>query len=1007
VTVATVGRRFEAVVIDWDGTAVPDRRADATDLRAVVEAATAHGLHVGIVSGTHLANIDDQLMARPVGPGSLHLCLNRGSEVFRVDRRGPRLVWRRRASRSENGQLDAAASAARHALAERGLAVRLVGSRLNRRKLDLIPEAAWADPPKAAIKDLLVAVTARLQIAHISGLREAVALVRAAAAGAGLESACVTTDAKHIEVGLTDKADSARWLVGYLWERGVHSTGVLLVGDELGPLGGVPGSDALMMVPELDGSAVVSVGREPEGVPGGVISLGGGPDRCLELLHDQVRRRRGGDLPETPSAPGWSIEIDDGAPLHADAAAAVCALADGIVGTVGLGGDPSALALAQGRYVGTGADTELLQCPIWQMVPGIPGGRVVRRSLDLRTGLLWYTIRNAGVERRAVVFQSRARAATGVLRHEVFADHSPTPLLVAPAGRAVRERRRGETATMAVGEQGAGIEARATRRAGPPGATADSFAVYRPARRDTAHGGGASSALGRARAAGFDQLLNEHRQTWAARWADADIEIDTTSDVQTAVRFALYHLMSAAAAGGESAVAARGLTGEGYRGHVFWDADVFVLPFLSATHAPSARAMLEYRIRRLGAARRRARAEGRRGARFPWESAATGEDVTPRSARNPISGKTVAIHTGDLEEHIVSDVAWAASCYVDWTGDDGFWHEGGADLVIEAARYWASRARRDQDGRAHIDRVVGPDEYHLSVDDNAFTNVMARWALRRAATLAADGVEDGERERWAALADALVDGYREEDGVYEQFAGFGELEPLIIRDIAPGRPVAADLLLGPARVAGAQVLKQADALMLHYLVPDEVVPGSLAPNLDYYEPRTAHGSSLSPGVHASLLARAGRTDAALAALDVAARIDLDDLTGTTSSGVHLAAMGTVWHTVTHGVLGIRATPRCLHVDPHLPPQWRQLRAHVRYRGARVVVEAFEGGVRIVPDRTTTVSVGEMPPVQVPRRGLEVSIPTGGRGAGRVAADPRGLPGSSPMAVALHRGTMQA
>jgi len=226
-------------------------------------------------------------------------------------------------------------------------------------------------------------------------LREAVALVRAAAAGAGLESACVTTDAKHIEVGLTDKADSARWLVGYLWERGVHSTGVLLVGDELGPLGGVPGSDALMMVPELDGSAVVSVGREPEGVPGGVISLGGGPDRCLELLHDQVRRRRGGDLPETPSAPGWSIEIDDGAPLHADAAAAVCALADGIVGTVGLGGDPSALALAQGRYVGTGADTELLQCPIWQMVPGIPGGRVVRRSLDLRTGLLWYTIRNA------------------------------------------------------------------------------------------------------------------------------------------------------------------------------------------------------------------------------------------------------------------------------------------------------------------------------------------------------------------------------------------------------------------------------------------------------------------------------------------------------------------------------------------------------------------------------------------------------------------------------------
>ena len=174
--------------------------------------------------------------------------------------------------------------------------------------------------------------------------------------------------------------------------------------------------------------------------------------------------------------------------------------------------------------------------------------------------------------------------------------------------------------------------------------------------------------------------------------------------------------------------------------------------------------------------------------------------------------------------------------------------------------------------------MIGPDEYHEPVDDNAFTNVLARWNLRQAAAL--DEVDDAERARWLTIADALVDGYDRASGLYEQFAGFFELEPLVIEEIAPRRPIAADLLLGAERTAGAQVLKQADVLMLHHLLPDEVAPGSLVPNLDFYEPRTAHGSSLSPAIHASLLARAGRYRPALDALQIAARIDLDDLTGT-------------------------------------------------------------------------------------------------------------------------------
>ena len=151
--------------------------------------------------------------------------------------------------------------------------------------------------------------------------------------------------------------------------------------------------------------------------------------------------------------------------------------------------------------------------------------------------------------------------------------------------------------------------------------------------------------------------------------------------------------------------------------------------------------------------------------------------------------------------------------------------------------------------------MIGPDEYHEPVDDNAFTNVMARWNLRRAARL--DGVAPDERATWLRLADSLVDGYDPETGIYEQFAGFFDLEPLRIADLAPRRPISADLLLGSERVDGAQVVKQADVLMLHHLVPDEVATGSLAPNLEFYEPRTAHGSSLSPAIHAALFARAG------------------------------------------------------------------------------------------------------------------------------------------------------
>ena len=203
------------------------------------------------------------------------------------------------------------------------------------------------------------------------------------------------------------------------------------------------------------------------------------------------------------------------------------------------------------------------------------------------------------------------------------------------------------------------------------------------------------------------------------------------------------------------------------------------------------------------------------------------------------TGRLVRIRTGELEEHIVADIAWAAACYLDWTGDDAFAAGPGRELIVETARYWASRIRVDHDGRGHIYGVIGPDEYHEPVDDNAYTNVMARWNLRRAAVLS--GVDGGRAREWLRLAEGLVDGYDAGTGVYEQFAGFFGLEPLRSpRSRRAGRspPTCCSARSGSH---GAQVVKQPDVLMLHHLVPDEVVPGRSArtSRSTSREPRTA------------------------------------------------------------------------------------------------------------------------------------------------------------------------
>ncbi len=960
------GRRFEALVFDWDGTAVPDRRADASEVRVVVEHLCAAGAYVAVVSGTHLGNVDAQLQARPGPPGRLVLALNRGSEIFEVDRSGAHLVHRMEATPGQDAALDHAAALTVSRLAERGLRAKVVSQRLNRRKIDLIPVDEWADPPKAQIGALLDAVEARLFDAGLRGLPEVVEMATAAASDAGLANPKVTSDVKHVEIGLTDKADSARWIFEDLWARGVGAGLVLVGGDEFGSLGGLPGSDSLMLVDRARAATAISVGVEPGGTPEGVHAIGGGPTAFLAVLRDQYERRVATEPPGVDEQPGWSVVVDQLDPEHERANATLLTLSDGCMGTSGVVSFPyaatSARTLLAGVYDGDGPETSLLPAPDWHRLPGsMPADARVRRTLDLHTGMLREELTGQAAL-CGVRFEPLGSRGTGVLRVASTADIAPGGPLSPPSdGGTVDEGTAGERVWMRVTGSQAGIVAAATERrgAGPDGSTRlERIVAYDSDLAAPPDPAPALRRLSDVSARGFEELLVEHRAQWASRWADCDIVIEGDDALQRAVRFALFHLHGAAGDAGEAAVGARGLSGTAYRGHVFWDADVFVLPFLAATRPAAARAMLEYRVRRLPAARAAAHAAGLEGARFPWESARTGRDVTPPSARDR-SGRLVPIRTGQLEDHVVADVAWAAATYIDWTGDLAFAAGPGRELLVETARYWASRIRTDSHGAAHIFGVIGPDEYHQPVDDNAFTNLMARWNLRRAADAVADDGDGHEQRYWLELADALVDGYDPDSGVYEQFATFFELEPLVIEEVAPRRPVSADLLLGRERVEQAQVVKQADVLMAHHLLPDEVAPGSLEANLRFYEPRTAHGSSLSPGVHAALFARVRDDRRALEALRIAARIDLDDVTGTTAGGLHLAALGSVWQAIVFGFAGMRpGGDGALRIDPRLPAQWSALEVRLRFRGSAVRLRKERGVATVWSDGAVRVRAGD-------------------------------------------------
>jgi trehalose/maltose hydrolase-like predicted phosphorylase len=479
----------------------------------------------------------------------------------------------------------------------------------------------------------------------------------------------------------------------------------------------------------------------------------------------------------------------------------------------------------------------------------------------------------------------------------------------------------------------------------------------------------ARASLAAARRAGGRAVLAAHEAAWSDRWRQSDVAVQGDPASQRALRFAIYHLNGAANPQDEHvSIGARALTGDDYRGHVFWDTEIFLLPFYSLTWPRAARAMLMYRFRTLDEARAKAVRLGWRGALYAWESADTGADVTPEHAIGP-DRRVVDILCGTQEQHITADVAYAVWRYWLATGDEDFLRQAGCEILLDTARFWISRAVPEPDGRRHIRGVIGPDEYHENIDDNAFTNVMARHNIACAVAAsdllkarwpddwrrlsAALGIDDAELASWPAEAARIVTGLDAATGLYEQFAGYFGLERI---DLArfDCRSVPMDVVLGTARTRASQIVKQADVVALLTLLPSAFAGETAAANFAFYEPRCSHGSSLSRAMHGIAAARLGLSRQALAFLARTAAIDMADSHAAIDGGIHIAALGGIWQIAVLGFAGVSLHDHHLALDPILPDGWASMEFPIQWRGRHLRV-----GIQSAPlSMVVTLQAGE-------------------------------------------------
>jgi kojibiose phosphorylase len=499
------------------------------------------------------------------------------------------------------------------------------------------------------------------------------------------------------------------------------------------------------------------------------------------------------------------------------------------------------------------------------------------------------------------------------------------------------------------------------------------FAVYTDHDRVKSPAAAALGCVREAKLLGFEECLARHNREWAKKWAQSDVRIEGDEKAQLALRFSIFQLLMVAPVGGSAnSIPARALSGQVYKGAIFWDTEMFMFPFFLHTHPETAAELMRYRIRTLDGARRKARTEGAgyRGAFYAWESQETGDEAcTYFNIGDPVTGRDVRTYFRDKQVHISGDIAVAMWAYFKLTGDDTLLLEGGAEVILECARFYYSYAYwKPEKKRYEILDVTGPDEYHERVNNNAFTSQAAQATFeiaqatvaylkrRHPSALKALLKKLKITGELGALAEAAKRLYVPQPdartGVIEQFDGYFRLEDTTVEAVK-ARKIHPNEYLGGGQGVAVQtrVIKQADVVMMLNLFKDRYSREVKKANWEYYEPRTEHGSSLSACAYAMVAADIGKLDWAYNYFLKTAQIDLEAkykvYVGTIfMGGSHPAANGGAWMTAVFGFGGLTATEEEITLQPRLYQKWRKLEFKVAHRGDRFGLTISRKSVRI-------------------------------------------------------------
>ena len=470
-------------------------------------------------------------------------------------------------------------------------------------------------------------------------------------------------------------------------------------------------------------------------------------------------------------------------------------------------------------------------------------------------------------------------------------------------------------------------------------------------------------------ALGYQVLADESARAWAEQvWTRTPIEIegDGKSELDLfAVRFAQYHMrLFVPAHDNRMNIGAKGLSGEGYKGHCFWDTEIFLLPYYMFTAPEVARKLEEYRYLSLPGAHRKAQENGYRGAMFPWESAWLDDGETcPMYAGTDIhTGLPVKVWSGFIEQHISADVAFGVWQYGVIADDKDYMERCGYELIMDTATFWASRLEPGADGLYHINDVVGPDEYHEHVNDNAFTNYMACWNLKKAMEYA-DRLRAENPALYAALDEKLniAGNYPQwADGAEKIYLPQATSEGVLPMDdsfmsgeyVDLSKYKAQDFVGGILKdysleqVHHMQVCKQADCLVLFYLLEDIFPPEVKRASWNYYVERTLHDSSLSLSTHCVQACDMGDDAMAYDLFRKSCAIDLGPVMGSSDAGIHAAACGGIWQCAVYGFGGLRMLNGELRINPRLPENWTKLSYTICWKGEKLAVTVTKEGVKV-------------------------------------------------------------